>query len=940
MTNSRIRLLFLICGALLLSLTFGCKGGGSSGFDVSKVLVSIEVAPVNPIVALGTTRQFTATGIFSDNSNQDITASVTWSSSSTAAATVSNAASSNGLATAVAAGSTTITATSGGVSGSTMLTVKTLVSIQVAPTNPSIALGTTRQFTATGIFADNTSQDITASVTWSSASTAVATISNTAGSNGLAMAFAAGSTVISATLGTISGSSTLIVTPATLVSVQVAPTNPSIALGTTRQFIATGIFSDNTSQDITASVTWSSASTAVATISNTTGSNGLATAVAAGSTVISATSGTISGSTTLTVTSATLVSIQVDPTNPSIAPGTTRQFIATGIFSDHTNQDITASVTWSSSSTAVATISNTAGSNGLATAVAAGSTVISATSGTISGSTTLTVTTATLVSIQVAPANPSIALNTTGHFTATGIYSDNSHPDITASVIWSSSSTTVATVDSNGLATGVAVGSTVISATLGTIAGSTTLTVTPATLVSIDVTTDDGISDPSIAFGMQQNFIATGTYSDNTTVNLTASVIWSSSSTTVATVDSNGLATAVSAGSTLISATSGTISGSTTLTVTPASVALVSIALTPSDPSVSFALPEQFYATGIYSDGSSEDLTPLVTWVSSDTGVATISNDGVSKGQATPVAPGTTTITAWFEGVSGTSTLTVTPATLTSITISSATTTIALGTTQQFTATGTFTDGTTQDITASVLWTSSDSSVATISITGATTGLATAVGAGTTIITTALGSVTNATTVTLTVTTATLNTISIAPSNATIFLGAPAQFTATGNFSDGSSQDLTTQVTWKSAPKTIATVSNTAGSKGLVTPIKAGLTTISATLAGTSITGSTPLTVSSATLTSIVVTPVNPSVRVGKTLQFTATGFYPGGLQQDLTRSTNLTWSSSDKTIATIANVPKKNKGLATGVRMGSVTIKAQMKGSSINDSTTLTVNP
>ena len=503
-------------------------------------------------------------------------------------------------------------------------------------------------------------------------------------------------------------------------------------------------------------------------------------------------------------------------------------------------------------------------------------------------------------------------------------------------------STTYATVDSNGLATAVSAGSTVISATLGTISGSTTLTVTTATLVSIDVTADDGTSDPSIAFGTQQNFIATGTYSDNNTVNLTASVIWSSSSTTVAAVDSNGLATAVSAGTTTISATLGTISGSTTLTVNPASVTLVSIALTPTDPSVSFALPEQFYATGTYSDGSTQDLTGLATWVSSDTHVATISDAAASKGLATPVAPGggTTTITAWFGGISGSTTLTVTPATLSSITISSATTTIALGTTQQFFATGNFSDGTTQDITASVLWTSSDSAVATISITGPTTGLATAVGAGTTTITAALGLVTN--TATLTVTNATLSTITISPGTpATIFLGASAQFTATGNFNDGSTQDLTAQVTWRSSNKTIATVSNTTGSKGLVTPLRTGTTTISATLPGTIVTGSTTLSVSSATLISIDVTPASASMQVRKTQQFTATGNYAGGITQDLTKSSNLTWSSSNTAVAKIANVPKKNKGLATGVSTGTVTITAHWRAGAVpNGTASLTVTP
>ena len=112
-----------------------------------------------------------------------------------------------------------------------------------------------------------------------------------------------------------------------------------------------------------------------------------------------------------------------------------------------------------------------------------------------------------------------------------------------------------------------------------------------------------------------------------------------------------------------------------------------------------------------------------MTWSSSDTGVAAISNAAGSNGLATPVAPGQTTITASLDGISGTSTLTITSATLASITITPATPQIALGTALQFTATGTYTDGTSQDITAFVAWTSSNGTVATISNAGAPRGL-------------------------------------------------------------------------------------------------------------------------------------------------------------------------------------------------------------------------
>ena len=183
-----------------------------------------------------------------------------------------------------------------------------------------------------------------------------------------------------------------------LSSIAVTPANPSIARGTTQQFKATGNCRDNTTRDVTDSVTWTSSNTAIATISNAVGSKGVATSVAVGQTTIKAASGSISGSTGLTVPTATqvqLVSIVVIPSNRSIARGTTQQFKATGQYNDNTTRDVTASVIWSSSNTAVATISNVAGSKGLATAVAAGTSTIKAVLDSISGSAGLTVPTAT-----------------------------------------------------------------------------------------------------------------------------------------------------------------------------------------------------------------------------------------------------------------------------------------------------------------------------------------------------------------------------------------------------------------------------------------------------------------------------------------------------------------------------------------------------------------
>src|SRR5438105_348235 len=77
--------------------------------------------------------------------------------------------------------------------------------------------------------------------------------------------------------------------PETLLSILVTPLTPTISTGATLQFVAIGTYSDTTTKDLSAAgtVTWSSSTPATATISNT----GLANAVAAGTTVISATIG-------------------------------------------------------------------------------------------------------------------------------------------------------------------------------------------------------------------------------------------------------------------------------------------------------------------------------------------------------------------------------------------------------------------------------------------------------------------------------------------------------------------------------------------------------------------------------------------------------------------------------------------------------------------------
>ena len=434
---------------------------------------------------------------------------------------------------------------------------KALLSVSITPSNTSIAVDVTEQFTAMGNYSDGSTANLTSSVTWASSNTAVATVSQT----GMATAMSAGSAAITATTSGMTGSTAVTVTaaPLTVTSLAVSPTTGSLVAGATQQFTANATYSNGTTGALNTGVTWTSSNTAVATVSST----GLATAVQAGTTTIEATADGFTATATLTVTAAvpTVTAVSVSPATVSIISGTTQQFTANATFSNGTMGALTSGVTWTSSNTAVATVSST----GLATAVQAGTTTIKATADGFTTTATLTVTAAvpTVNTVSVSPTTASIIAGTTQQFTATATYSNGSTSDVTASANWASTDTTVASVNSAGLATGNSSGSAAISAMLSELSGSATLKVVDPTLISITVTP----SDPSFANGDTQQFTATANYNNNTTADVTSSVTWSSSNSSVAMISSSGLATSEGGGTTTISAALNSVKGSTTATV-------------------------------------------------------------------------------------------------------------------------------------------------------------------------------------------------------------------------------------------------------------------------------------------------------------------------------------------------------------------------------------
>jgi hypothetical protein len=264
-----------------------------------------------------------------------------------------------------------------------------------------------------------------------------------------------------------------------------------------------------------------------------------------------------------------------------------------------------------------------------------------------------------LTSITIVSATPAIfQLGTTQQFTATGTYSDKSTKDITSGVIWKSSDTAVATVSSNGLVTAAALGNTQITASFSGISSSATnLPVVTITAIAIEQK-----SPLKLSVKGTQQFTAMATFSDNSQEDATFTSKWASSVPIIAPITATGSATGNSVGSTNITATLyGVTSAPLNLVVSNPSTAptITSIAVSRGVvANLATGATQQFTAKAISSDGSVTDITSQATWSSSDQSVATVSPVGVVTG----IAPGQTTITAFYSGVTGTGiSLTVVP---------------------------------------------------------------------------------------------------------------------------------------------------------------------------------------------------------------------------------------------------------------------------------------
>ena len=803
-----------------------------------------------------------------------------------------------------ATGTVTLVSGHGEIVTKTLRGLPILSDITISPLNPSIAVNTDQQFSATPL--DQYGNPYPATVTWNSSNTYVGIIDP---NTGMFSALHTGTSVITASSSSVTKTTTVTVTPLVpiLHTITISPATVSIVANNAVIFTATKL--DQFNNPIFATVTWVSSNPIVGTVDQ----NGVFLALSQGTTIITASSGTVSGIAVANVTPAVpveipvLTTITISPATVSIVANNAVIFTATKL--DQFNNPIFATVTWSSSNINIGTIDQ----NGVFLALSQGTTIITAYSGTVSGIAVANVTPAApveipvLTKITISPLTASLAVGIGTIFVASTL--DQFNNPISATVTWNSSDIDVGTINQNGVFLAISPGITTITATSDTISGVAIANVTPAIPSTQPVLTRITISPLTTSLIVGNGTIFTASTLDQFGNSIYATVTWSSNDINVGTIDQNGVFLAISPGITTITAYNGNIVGVAMVNVMPTvptiQPVLTRITISPLTTTIVVNNSTIFIATTL--DQLGDPFSTILEWSSSNTNVGTIDQNGVFAA----IYPGTTTIIAHSGTVNGiaianvTSAVPTTQPILTKITIEPLTTTILVNNSAVFVASTLDQFG--NPIVATVAWTSSNPYVGTID---PNTGVFLAISQGTTTIMATSGTVIGVALANVTptpVVTPVLTTITVLPNTASVMAGNSTVFTVATLDQYGNPISVT--VTWSSSDENIGTIDQ----NGVFLAISPGTTIIrvtSDTISGLAIVNVTP----SPVLDKIIVSPSTLSISTNNSAIFTATTLDQFGNPISAT----VTWSSSNINVGTI-----EQNGVFTAISPGATTITA-----------------
>ena len=810
---------------------------------------------------------------------------VTWSTSDASVATVTG-----GKVKALKPGNVTITAAAGEKSAQCAVTVQAKVipvtSVTLDKTTLTLTEGDETTLTATVKPDDATDK----TVTWSTSDASVATVTD-----GKVKALKAGTATITAKAGDKTATCAVTVQAKVIPVTSMWLDKSELELTEGDEAVLTATVMPENATDKT--VTWTSSNTSVATVTN-----GKVKAVKAGTATITAKAGDKSAKCTVTVLPSfiAVTSVTLDKTTLGLVEGDQAVLTAT-VSPDNATEP---AVTWTTSNASFATVED-----GMVTAVKAGTAVITAKAGDKSAKCTVTVTAAFVPVTSVTLNKTTLEMTEGDEATLTATVKPDNATDKT--VTWTSSDATVATV-MDGKVKALKAGSVTITATAGEKSATCAITVKakviPVTSITLDKTT------LSLTAGDEATLIAT-VKPDNAT---DKTVTWTSSDPSVATV-ADGKVHAVKLGIAVITAKAGDKTATCTVTVAAKVIPVTSIWLDKSE--MELTEGDEAILTATVKPDNATDKT--VTWTSSDTSVAT-----VTDGKVKALKPGAATITAKAGDKSAKCTVTVAAKVIpvTSVTLDQHTLEMTVGEEYTLHATILPEDATNKNID----WISSSEYFATVE-----DGLVKALNPGEVTITAQVADKEDRCVITIKEATIPVTSLALDAVEMTLIVGKNATLTAT--VKPDNATDKT--VTWTTSNAKVATVTD-----GVVTAVATGTSNITAK-AGDK-TATCAITVVNKPVINLPVTSMETGGRVDMpgSLSYSITNPLPG---ETLQAYSDVNWIRI--TEITETEVKFKTERASTTDRTGTIYLNyqdADQKSFTVNqhnfnyDWTTITVTP
>ncbi len=799
---------------------------GSTSVSVTDAsLTALSISPLLPWVSTQSSAALVATGLFSDGTAQPMTGSVQWTVDDPSLAFFLPSV--PGVVQGFAAGSTLAEAQTSAFDAQAPLFVSaaSLAILEVAPELPDpIGIGGATAFTAWGTFSDQGVLDLSGQASWSVSNPEVLAIPPTSGE---ASALDAGVANVVASFGGLTAFATQTVDPALPTALLVWPPVSSFAVGLPYALAAERVLADGTVDDVTQLSGWNS--TCPEQVQVATGVQGGAVFARSAKTCMAgAKLNGVYATAALTAVSRGVQRLEVSPPLLSIGPGGWAALTATAIFLDGSVLDVTPLAGWSSD-TGFAVVGN-GPEAGHALGADAGVSQLTATFGGATGRTTVSVQ-PQLVALEVWPPLLQLHAGTTGAVRATAVWPAGDAVDVTPWAVFTSSNPSVAQVanaaGARGVLAAVGPGTANLSAVFGPALTRTSL------VVDVSAPLGLAISGPSTLPSEETaNFQASAQFSDGSDQDVSSQTAWTSSAPSVLRVrgtgPTRGAAAALGEGGALVQAHYQGVAGNTSVASTKGGLQSLSIATLPS--AIPAGVQLQLRATANFPSGVQLDVTSRAVWTSQTPSVASVAN-GPQAGWLTARLAGSADVTCSFEGVTAGALAVVGSATLASVTILPSAPAGAVGTEVPLFAQGNFTDGSQFDLTQQARWSSANSALVAVSNGQQTRGMAMALAAeissiAATVLRPDLTAVTGS--APFVGAAPVVTGIAIQPALVTLSLSgvSSVQLRATALLSDGTDEDVSTQVVWSVLSNDIAQVA----ASGELTALMAGTTTVRATL--------------------------------------------------------------------------------------------------------------